>query len=411
MPNFTIAVLCCQFRWPGGIDILTRFTEALMACADVRVRVLIPDDDRLLPEHDDSGPFSRSARLNSLRLSRLLDRRVLRRHLPREVYEEAFRDLDVQPEVVFHNTTRAGLTACLRRVEASVVFPVLLPFVLPFPFPWVAYVPDLQHLRFPANFSLFKRCLRAVGYRRLVRTAPVLIVTSMDAERDLLEFYPTCAGRTVVLPFAPVPRRSWFLEGRRDVKAKYGLPRKYFVVCNQFWKHKSHTTAFEALARLSGRREADGVGLVCTGRTDDYRFPGLFLSLRRQLDALGISNRVVFTGHIDKLDQIAMVIQSVGVLQPTLFEGAPGAGVVCEAAAIGTPSIVSDIPVNREIESPYVRFFRAGDADDLADKMLDLLDETPTRPDPDALFAEGEKQKRILGEAILGALRRAAAVA
>jgi hypothetical protein len=58
-----------------------------------------------------------------------------------------------------------------------------------------------------------------------------------------------------------------------------------------------------------------------------------------------------------------------------------------------------------------VRFFRAGDADDLADKMLDLLDETPTRPDPDALFAEGEKQKRILGEAILGALRRAAAVA
>ena len=84
---------------------------------------------------------------------------------------------------------------------------------------------------------------------------------------------------------------------------------------------------------------------------EDYRFPEHINNLQREIDELGIADQVHFLGHIPKADQIAIMKGSLAVLQPTLFEGGPGGGSVYDAVSLGVPALLSDIPVNREIEN------------------------------------------------------------
>jgi glycosyltransferase involved in cell wall biosynthesis len=93
------------------------------------------------------------------------------------------------------------------------------------------------------------------------------------------------------------------------------------------------------------------------------------------------------------------------VLQPTLFEGGPGGGSVYDAVSLGVPAIVSDIPVNLEIDDPTVSFFRARDPQDLAEKMRRALDSDRRPPDVMQLLASGLRRRRQYGKEILRSIR------
>jgi glycosyltransferase involved in cell wall biosynthesis len=87
-------------------------------------------------------------------------------------------------------------------------------------------------------------------------------------------------------------------------------------------------------------------------------------------------------------------------MQPTLYEGGPGGGATFEAIGMGTPAVVSDIPVNREIDQGGVHFFRAGDAIDLAEKALPILVARAGRPGIATLLDQGRHNLAHLGNAI-----------
>jgi glycosyltransferase involved in cell wall biosynthesis len=94
------------------------------------------------------------------------------------------------------------------------------------------------------------------------------------------------------------------------------------------------------------------------------------------------------------------------VLQPTLFEGGPGGGAVYDAVSLGVPAILSDIPVNREIENePNLFYFEAGSAPDLAGKMRAFLKKEIRKPAREDLLSRGERRKRLMGDRLLEAVR------
>lgn len=77
-----------------------------------------------------------------------------------------------------------------------------------------------------------------------------------------------------------------------------------------------------------------------------------------------------------------LVSEAKALVQPSLYEGF---GIPpFEAICLGTDIIISDIPVFKELYAEVPNsFFKAGDADDLADKLLtfkpnDRLDELKT---------------------------------
>jgi glycosyltransferase involved in cell wall biosynthesis len=177
------------------------------------------------------------------------------------------------------------------------------------------------------------------------------------------------------------------------VRAQFGLPPRYFIICNQFWIHKDHRTAFLAFARVLAAARGEGLALVCTGSLEDHRAPGHAGELRALLARLGIAEHVFLLGYIPKPEQIALMRAAIAVVQPTLFEGGPGGGSTYDAVALGVPAILSDIPVNREVEGPYVSYFTAGEPEALAARMVQAY--AAERPAPSAAELELEASRRL----------------
>jgi glycosyltransferase involved in cell wall biosynthesis len=97
--------------------------------------------------------------------------------------------------------------------------------------------------------------------------------------------------------------------------------------------------------------------------------------------------------QIPKRDQIQIMKHACAVIQPALLEGGPGGGSVYDAVSLDVPAIISDIPVNREVEGPAIEFFPAGQAAALADKMKARLAAPHRRASPNELITAGQRRR------------------
>jgi glycosyltransferase involved in cell wall biosynthesis len=260
----------------------------------------------------------------------------------------------------------------------------------------VGYIPDCQHKYYPKFFSRKELFFRDLGFSRLVKNSAAMFVNARAVKDDLVRFFGADPAKVFAAPFAPVVNEAYLDAGVPDIAEKYRLPERYFMISNQFWMHKDHPTAFRAFAGLGDKR----VGLVCTGETSDYRNPAYMGEMERLLRELGIDGRVNIAGFIPKRDQIELMKRCAALVQPSLFEGGPGGGSTWEAVGLGVPCAVSDIPVNREIDSDSVTFFRAGDHGDLRDKMERLLDAPKPRPTRDELVRRSAVNRRRYGASL-----------
>jgi glycosyltransferase involved in cell wall biosynthesis len=268
--------------------------------------------------------------------------------------------------------------------------------------PWVGYLYDFQHRHLPHLFSAADRAQRDAQFAAMAARARYVLVNSRAAAGDCRHFLGSEGAKFVPLPFGAAPMPDWLAE-RPDLLAKYALPRRYFLVSNQFWTHKNHRLVFAALERLAHAPAAAELAVVCTGSTVDARDSGYFPSLERMLAESGMAAKVRILGHIPKRDQIEIMKRAVALIQPTLFEGGPGGGAVYDAVSLGVPALVSDIPVNRELGGLglAVKFFGPQDAAALADLMLEQLrDPAPARQDATTLVALGRERRQAVGKVL-----------
>jgi len=313
-----------------------------------------------------------------------------------------------QIEIVNYRDTISSLASAMFRCHGEALLPCEHSLGPSFPLPWIGHIPDLQHKRLPQFFSE-RECLgRDRMHSKILAEASVVIVNSAAVVRDIKEFHPHHKARLVALPFCPVPNLVQnFAASASQVRGTYGLPSRYFMVSNQFWIHKSHKTALLALLRL--REDGHDVHLVCTGNTYDYRWPKYFNDLKDLIEKHGLRDYVRILGVVPKADQLAIMHESIAVIQPTLFEGRPGGGAVYDAISLGTPSIVSDIPVNREINMGNVLFFTAGSVENLAEKMATMLVNPPQRLSNEQTFAQLAARQQEIGRILLDVARMAGA--
>lgn len=384
--------------WGGGIDFL-RLVMASLQAADPTVEL------HLLAPIDGPRRAAREAAMTALRALRRaaggpagVSYAPDRRHLD-ELAAAAERPV---PLHVIDDGHRALLRAA-REQRLDALLPALFALPEAFPVPWVGYLPDFQYRHLPTLFPWHARLRMAAQARRTLSRAKVVVVNARAVADDVARFHPDARARVVAMPFGAAPHPSW-LDPRLPAARGPGPGARHLIVCNQFWQHKDHATAFEAFARLAAAHP--DLDLVCTGALSDHRDPGHVDRLRARLAALGVAARVHLLGLVPKAEQVALLKGAVALVQPTLFEGGPGGGAAYDAVSLGVPAVLSDIPVNRELVDPRVRFFRAGDPADLA-RVLDevLRAPTPVRPTPDALLEAGRARRRATGGALLDAVR------
>lgn len=379
-------------RWNGGLDLARLMTAAIERASD-REAVLcfaIPKPSR-----------PRQLLLGGLRRLRALTAGAadIRAGGDDSVLLRSAREISRDHHVFECSDNGSGVLSAAHASKADVIFPTMLSLGKQGP-PKVGYLFDFQHRYLPDLFPKRVRRNRDRQFNRVADDSTGLVVNSRFVARDVERFLGYPRARILAMPFSPYTLPWWFDLDPAEVQLRYGLHARYLLVCNHFWKHKDHATALRAFSLLRTFPENGDLQLVMTGDPIDHRDPGHYDGLHSLTSELGITNATHFLGLIPKRDQLALLRGSTALLQPTRFEGGPGGGSVYEAIGLGIPSVVSDIPVNLEIDQGDVRFFHAGDPDDLAAKAADVLSRPTPKPIQESLLAKGDANLARLGNVI-----------
>lgn len=250
--------------------------------------------------------------------------------------------------------------------------------------PVIAWFPDFQHRLLPHMFGRIAWWKRELGFRAQIAASQRFLISSAAAEQDCLRFYPATRGRTNVVRFA-VPIDGWpDSEAALSILKNAGIPRDFVFLPNQLWYHKNHRLAIEA-AGILARRGSKRI-IVATGRGEDPRRPGYRQELIAHIEKCAATDSFLLLDGVDHATVQAMMVGANALLNPSRFEG--WSTTVEEAKAVGTPMLLSDIPVHHE-QAPHARFFGTDDATSLAD----AIEAAPVRPSEKIVFAMAAAQK------------------
>lgn len=210
------------------------------------------------------------------------------------------------------------------------------------------------------------RLVRWLYIKRATRLAStVFTVSEFSRQRIRQLFHPACPVVVtycgVSLSLVAYRQQHGILEGPRNGQ---------IVFVGNLKKHKGIETLLQAFRLLRERHHVEAHLLVIGNidfRSKDSRALELLRHERGGVTLLQhASNQEVF----DALRHASVLVS------PSLYEGMGLPPL--EAMYLGTPAIVSDIPVYREVyASSTAQFFRPGDADHLASLLAQQLTSAP----------------------------------
>jgi glycosyltransferase involved in cell wall biosynthesis len=398
MKTYKVGILTEHFiKWGGGVDFIRLIIKGLTALnteentTNVKSYVLIPKRLNL---------NTKFKNIVKTVLKNCFSRKfVTQKEIDIPQIIKAFKEVDPNIVVCHYTDLDKDLKKQVMKNKIDFIIPAFVPLPNNFPIPWVGYLYDFQHKYYPQFFPATQLTNRDKEFAVMLNAAQTVIVNAKAVKADIIQFFGKTNARVVSLPFCPVLNQT-FLELNGDL-TKYHLPLQYFMVANQFWKHKDHVTAIKGFKLFLDGCENKNIGLVCTGQTHDSRFPNYFDEIKDLINELGLSKNFFILGYIPKNDQLQILKNSVAIIQPTLFEGGPGGGAIYESVAFGIPSIVSDIPVNQELDDETVTFFKMGSSHDLAEKMKMAYLKPKKNYSNHELIAKNEKSLLEFGSAIL----------
>lgn len=231
------------------------------------------------------------------------------------------------------------------------------------PYPIVSWLPDFQHRQLSRFFSPKAWLTREARYRLILSNRKHILLSSEDARSDMIRFYGPSKAAVHVAPFAVCMDHLPSFEEGEIVRLEHRLPERFIFLPNQFWPHKNHAIVVEALGILG--HQAPTIAASGSGDTSSE-------ILRQQLEArataLGVKDNFRKLGHLSYKDVLALNVRADAVINPSLFEG--WSTTVEEAKALGTPMILSDLPVHREQVTGSATFFDPQSATDCARSIL-----------------------------------------
>ena len=353
--------------WLGGISYFHNLLNALYSLPDRKVEAVIFTGFRTRDEYFDGLPDMTVVR------SRLFDRGTLP-WLTRKLWMRVFsRDWFLERLLKSHRIAVLSHSSWLGK-GASI--------------PAIGWIPDFQHIYLPDCFDPAEVRLRDREFHRICRMCSAVIVSSYAAQSDLFQFEPSCRSKTHVLQFVARPiNDEASLPSSRELVDKYRYSGRYFLLPNQFWKHKNHGVVLEALGLLV--REKKHVLVIATGTSTDYRHASYFESLMRRIQELGVEENFRYIGLVPSSDLARLMSDAVAVINPSHFEGWSTS--VEEARSLGQRVILSDILVHREQNPSHGKYFLPDDAKMLADILWSVWNE----PCPDAKSRMADASRAI----------------
>ena len=256
--------------------------------------------------------------------------------------------------------------------------------------PTVCTIYDLQYKKYPEFFSPEEVIHRDKVFLNACKQATMLAAIS-DYSRTTAIYHgiiDPLMVRTVYLRLAQ--RLGQYGNKESALLRLYGLViQRYFIYPANFWRHKNHVMLITAFGIACRQGLPHDTKLVCTGEElsqQDY--------LRSASVAMGLGDRIIFTGYLPDNELLDLMAGCMGVVFPSLYEGF-GIPMV-EAMALGVPVACSNTTSLPEVVGDAAILFDPRMPTEIADAMVLIADSKGTR---DRLIQAGTDRVKYFSNA------------
>lgn len=237
----------------------------------------------------------------------------------------------------------------------------------------VSWYADLQHEYYPEFFTRRKIIERTRRIKFILKNTDDLVVSSKAVADDFRRFFHLRERmRMHIFHFVSVIDDLTDMD-INDVRTKYDLAADYYMISNQFHKHKNHRVLLRALALL--KEQGREINMAMTGRFPDASHSPYMKELHSIIDENDLKPNIRLLGVIPRNEQLLLMKHSRAVIQPSLFEG--WSTVIEDAISLQVPVIASSLPVNIEQLGPDGCYFEPEDFRALAELLLGFPDREP----------------------------------
>lgn len=207
---------------------------------------------------------------------------------------------------------------------------------------------------------------------RLAKKSQRIIAISESTKEQILRFYPFVREQNVDVVYHGIDLNENFEANQVSQKSDY------LLYVGDRWAYKDFYTLLRALHVL--RKKSRIIPLVCVGRP--------FNAHEEQYIAyLGLTDQIVNRGRVTD-NELQDAYQKANMYISTSL--AEGFGLpILEAMKSGTPMLLSNIPVYREVAQQAAIYFEVGNEFDLAKKITHVYDSSSTR---ESLRHDGNKR-------------------
>ena len=262
----------------------------------------------------------------------------------------------------------------------------------------VSWWADLQEKYYPEFFSPVQRWGRSIRTKLILNNCDNLVVSSQAVQADFVRFYKLRAGLKLnIFHFVSVID-DMGNENIEDLRTKYDLPDNYFLVSNQFHKHKNHRVILLSLAKLKGMGIRKHIAF--TGKFPAAEDSPYLNELHKIIEEKNLNDQVTMLGIISRSDQLQLMRYSQAVLQPSLFEG--WSTVIEDAKSLQVPVVASNLKVNIEQLGKNGVYFDPQNSDELAS----IIKEYPERNLNDVFYEDYSVRIKNAAKELMGILAR-----
>lgn len=211
----------------------------------------------------------------------------------------------------------------------------------------------------PAFLYFTKRIAYKTVFKKAVKGALKVIVPTKVVKTDIVSYYKIEDKKVSVIYEGITASANKSSVDASTILKKYGLSSRYFIYTGNAYPHKNLERAIRAIIRLNQHSQIQFA--IVSSRN-------VFIERLGKLVAQYKAESVVrLLGYVPDDELSVLYNKSVGFLYPSLLEGFGLPGL--EAISAGTITLLSDIPVFKEVYEDNALYFDPFDIESILSSL------------------------------------------
>lgn len=200
--------------------------------------------------------------------------------------------------------------------------------------------------------------------RKMAGGAAYVTIANETGRREIVENYHISPDKIRLVQF-PIADFCYGEEKKPDL----AMPEHYFLYPAQFWAHKNHVCIIDALKILREQYEIKA-NVIFTG--SDH---GNLDYIKEYARDAGVEEQIIYTGFVEDTALKYLYRHADALVYASLM--GPNNMPPMEAAYLGCPVIITDLPGHREEMQDGALYFNGYHPEELAEQMRKAIRKDP----------------------------------